>query len=195
MTESQWDKLLRIKTSGRDDSHSDKYHYPYEPTPYSVLERLAQSGYFGKRNRVLDYGCGKGRVDFFLAYQIGCPCIGVEYDARIFGAALKNKASAVSGSKVEIICEKAEVYPVPGTVDRMFFFNPFSLEILKRVVNRIRATGEGQERLLFFYYPSDDYRAWLMTLNELTFVDEIDCRDLFEGENARERIMIYKIEY
>ena len=134
-------------------------------------------------------------MDFFLAYQIGCPCIGVEYDARIFGAALKNKASAVSGSKVEIICEKAEVYPVPGTVDRMFFFNPFSLEILKRVVNRIRATGEGQERLLFFYYPSDDYRAWLMTLNELTFVDEIDCRDLFEGENARERIMIYKIEY
>ena len=45
------------------------------------------------------------------------------------------------------------------------------------------------------YYPSDDYRAWLMTVDELTFVDEIDCRDLFEGENARERIMIYKIEY
>ena len=39
--ELQWDKLLKIKTTGRDDSHSDQYHFPYEPTPYCVLERLA----------------------------------------------------------------------------------------------------------------------------------------------------------
>ena len=42
--ETQWDKLLRIHTSGRDDLLSDQYRYPYEPTPYSVLERLADSG-------------------------------------------------------------------------------------------------------------------------------------------------------
>ena len=30
--ETQWDKLLKIKTTGRDDSHSDQYRYPYEPT-------------------------------------------------------------------------------------------------------------------------------------------------------------------
>ena len=39
--ETQWDKILKIKTTGRDDSHSDQYNYPYEPTPYCVLERLA----------------------------------------------------------------------------------------------------------------------------------------------------------
>lgn len=32
--DSQWDKLLKIKTTGRDDSQSDRYRYPYEPTPY-----------------------------------------------------------------------------------------------------------------------------------------------------------------
>ena len=62
MTESQWDKLLKIRTSGRDDSHSDQYRFPYEPTPYPVLERLAGSGYIGKHNTLIDYGCGKGRV-------------------------------------------------------------------------------------------------------------------------------------
>ena len=41
MTDSQWDKLLKIRTTGWDDSHSDQYRFPYEPTPYSVLERLA----------------------------------------------------------------------------------------------------------------------------------------------------------
>lgn len=35
--EQNWDKLLHIHTMGRDDSRSDQYRYPYEPTPYSVL--------------------------------------------------------------------------------------------------------------------------------------------------------------
>ena len=43
--ENKWDRLLKIKTTGRDDSQSDQYRYPYEPTPYSVLERLGNTGY------------------------------------------------------------------------------------------------------------------------------------------------------
>ena len=57
--ENAIDKLLQIKTTGRDDSNSDRYRYPYEPTPYSVLERLANSGLIRKKDVVLDYGCGK----------------------------------------------------------------------------------------------------------------------------------------
>ena len=57
--ETQWDKLLRIRTTGRDDTHSDQHHYPYEPTPFSVLERLANVGLIGKRNMLIDYGTGK----------------------------------------------------------------------------------------------------------------------------------------
>lgn len=60
--ESAWDKLLQIKTVGRDDTNADEYRYPYEPTPYSVLERLASTGLIGKGDVVLDYGCGKGRA-------------------------------------------------------------------------------------------------------------------------------------
>ena len=39
--ERQWDKLLRIKTTGRDDSKADQYHYPYGPRPmwfWNVLQ-------------------------------------------------------------------------------------------------------------------------------------------------------------
>ena len=46
--ETRWDKLLHIRTMGRDDSHSDQHRFPYEPTPYCVLERLANSGYIRK---------------------------------------------------------------------------------------------------------------------------------------------------
>lgn len=107
--EHQWDKLLKIKSTGRDDSRSDQNRYPYEPTPYCVLERLANSGYIGKKNMLLDY------------------------------------------------------------------------ENLR-------------ELLLFFYYPSDEYIGYLMTHEALAFVDEIDCRDLFPGNDPRERILIFEVE-
>ena len=196
MTENQWDKLLRIRTTGRDDSHSDSYRFPYEPTPYPVLERLADSGFITKKNTVLDYGCGKGRVGFFLSYQLRCRSVGIEYDDRIYGAAVENRMSAVSGERVELVLAKAEDFAVPEAADRMFFFNPFSVEILKSVVNRILESWYENpgEIFLFFYYPSDEYVSYLMTVDELMFVDEIDCRDLFGKDDSRERIMVFGVE-
>lgn len=193
--EGTWDKLLKIKTSGRDDSNSDQYRYPYEPTPYSVLERLANSGYIRKKNTVLDYGCGKGRVDFFMSYQTRCKTIGIEYDERIFQNAKINEESAVSGKRTEFIMQNAEHYEVPEEVDRCYFFNPFSVEILRKVMARIVESyyESPREMLLFFYYPSDEYISYLMTVPELEFLDEISCEDLFEGENERERIVVFQI--
>ena len=192
--ETQWDKLLKIKTSGRDDSHSDQYHYPYEPTPYCVLERLANSGWIGKKNTVLDYGTGKGRVCFYLSYQVRCRSIGIEYDERIFEGAGENRERAVSGARTRFVKANAEQYEVSEDVDRCYFFNPFSVEILKKVLARIYESvyEKPREVLLFFYYPSDEYVSYLMTEEMLMFSDEIDCRDLFDGENPREKILVFE---
>ena len=54
--------------------------------------------------------------------------------------------------------------------------------------------ADPREILLFFYYPSDEYMCYLTTVDELDFYDEIDCSDLFEGNNSRERIMIFRLE-
>ena len=194
MTEHSWDRLLKIRTTGRDDSRSDQYRYPYEASPYDVLERLAGSGYITKRNTLLDYGCGKGRVDFYMSYQCRCGCIGIECDDRIFQTLLKNMDTAVSAAKVIPVCMPAEKYQLPASVDRIYFFNPFSVEILGSVMERIRQSWYDRPReiLLFFYYPSDEYAGWLMTVDELMFLDEIDCRDLFKTEDHRERIMVFR---
>ena len=194
MNEEQWDRLLRIRTSGRDDSHSDQYRYPYEPTPYPVLERLADSGYIRKGNTLLDYGCGKGRADFFLSWQTRCRSIGVEYDKRIYEKALENQKSAVSSGRTAFEEADAEHFSVPENVDRIYFFNPFSIELLQKVISRIIESYYEipREILLFFYYPSDEYISLLMTVDELTFLDEIGCGDLFDGRDERERIMIFE---
>lgn len=195
--ESRWDKLLNIRTMGRDDTHADQYRYPYEPTPYSVLERLANAGYIRKGNILLDYGCGKGRVDFFLSYQTRCKSIGFEYDERIYEKAAENKKDAVSSGRVEIELANAEEFAVPETADCMYFFNPFSVEILRKVMARILESYYAEPRRiqLFFYYPSDEYISYLMTVEELMFIDEIVCMDLFPGEDPREKIAIFELDY
>lgn len=54
MNENEWEKLLKIHTTGADNTDADQYRYPYEPTPYSVLERLGNSGWIRKENTLLD---------------------------------------------------------------------------------------------------------------------------------------------
>ena len=123
-SEKQWDKELNIQTCGRDASGEDAHHYPYEPTPYCVLERLADSGCLDRDSYVLDYGCGKGRAGFFLNHVLGCSVTGVEYDEKIYAQALENLHS-FSGNPgagaVEFICQDAAVYPIEDA-DCFYFF-------------------------------------------------------------------------
>ena len=194
-TENSWDKLLQIKTVGRDASGADEYHHPYEPTPYCVLERLAKSGFFGEGDRVLDYGCGKGRVGFFLSCQTMARSIGIEYDEHIYADALENRQSTVSRVKPDFLLTRAEEYGLPPEVNRCYFFNPFTVEILRKVMARILESWyeTPREIFLFFYYPADAYISYLMTVEELEFYDEIECDDLFEGSDPRERILIFQL--
>ena len=195
--ENTWDKHLKIKTTGRDDSKSDQYRYPYEPTPYCVLERLANSGFIGKKDVIVDYGCGKGRVDFFLSYQTKAHTIGIEYDERIYQSAIENKKTFVSRAETDFVLTSAEEYNVPQEVKGCYFFNPFSVEILRKVMSKIMESyyERPREIFLFFYYPSDEYISYLMTVDELEFYDEIACGDLFSSSDIRERIMIFVLPY
>ena len=192
--ENSIDKQLKIQTTGRDDSKEDTYHHPYEPTPYTVLERLAESEYLTRDNILVDYGCGKGRVDFYLSAKVGCKTIGIDFDERMIKRALENSKSFVGKLKPEFQCISAESYEV-GNADCFYFFNPFPIEILCSVLGKILDSYYENPRsmVLFFYYPDEEYVAYLMTKDELMFVDEIECMDLFEGENKRERILIFEI--
>lgn len=191
--EKTWDSSLRIQTCGRDELGADEYHHPYEPTPYSVLERLADSGLIGNGDVVLDYGCGKGRTGFFLSYRRLAKTIGIEYDERIYGSALENQKTA--RTKVDFVLTRAEEYEVPPEVNRCYFFNPFSVEILQKVMARILESWYDcpREVFLLFYYPADEYISYLMTVDALEFYDEIECDDLFAGNDPRERILIFQL--
>ncbi len=80
----------------------------------------------------------KRTCGLFLSYQTRCRSVGVEYDSRIYETVCENKRHAVSGSRTEFVRGNAENYVVPAEVDRVFFFNPFSVEILRKVLAKLK---------------------------------------------------------
>lgn len=194
-SEQEWEQVLQIKTAGRDDSRSDTEHHPYEPTDYCVLERLANSGYITKQNTLIDYGSGKGRVSIFMANQTRCHSIGIEYDERLYERAIVNGESPAAKNRVSFVLGDAATYTLPDNADRCFFFNPFALHTIKRVLGNIFDSlyHHPREILLFFYYVNEEVENFLNNHVRLEAEESIQCGDLFQETDEKERILVYRV--
>lgn len=150
------------------------------------------SGYVKQVDRWLDYGCGKGRVGFFLNRHVGCAVTGVDYDERLYQMAEANRKT-YGRDGVTFVCANAETYEIHGETC-FYFFNPFSAILLQGVLARILRSYYEEPRhiRLFFYYPSDEYRAVLME-SDFQFAEELDCMDLFAVTDHREKILIFEL--
>jgi len=188
MTDREWDKHLHIHTIGREDEANPHYS-PYEPTPYSVLERLADSGHIKRKDHLLDYGCGKGRVAFFMASTIGCRVTGIDHSQKLIDIAKENRRASRLGDRVTLRCCLAEQYEVADE-NVFFFFNPFSEKVFEGVLRRLAQRRTG---ILICYYPSEAYITWLNLMPEAEHIDTIDCGDLFNGKDERERIEVFRL--
>lgn len=193
MNDERWERRLNIDTAARTFEKEDADHSRYEPTSYAVLERLAGAGLIGKNDILVDYGCGKGRVGLYLNQVLGCRTIGVEYNQLLCDQANDNLRQ-YGGKGVSFVCENAENYAV-SDANRFYFFNPFSVSILKSVLRRIYESyyESPREMRLFFYYATDPYLTCLLNEDMLQPDGDIDCRDLFDGSDSRERILIFRI--
>ena len=195
MTEEQLDKQLNIDTCGIDKRCEDNEHHAYEPTPYDVLDLLIDSGYLGAEDHVVDMGAGKGRVCIYMADQLGCQAMGIEYNTDIYNQALENLKNMKSDAQVDFCNQNAEKYEFSGEETAVFFFNPFTEKILESVLANVERSYCDKQRdiKLIFYYPSLEFVGRLMTKDYLEFVDEIDCSHLYKDNKGRECIMIFRI--
>ena len=193
------DAKLHIETTGRDASCETANVRAYEPTSYSVLERILEEGCISSGDHLIDYGSGKGRVCIFFSDRTGCKAAGIELVRRFYEKARENLRSySMNSSKeadIEFFNEKAQDFELPDTASVLFFFNPFSHKTFRAVMKRVTESYERAPRLirLFFYYPENAYIAYLSGLDEVMFSDEIDCRDLFPEEDDRNRVMIFEM--
>jgi SAM-dependent methyltransferase len=154
-----------------------------------VLERLVDSGHLTRKHHLLDYGCGKGRVAFFMASVVGCRVTGIDHSRKLIDMAKENRKSSRLGDRVTLICTLAEQYEARDE-NVFFFFNPFSGKVFESVLRRLKEKDVGK---LILYYPSDEYMIWLNLMPEVEHVETIDCGDLFNGKDDRERIEVFRL--
>ncbi|MEH7127863.1 methyltransferase, partial [Neobacillus drentensis] len=169
MKEYYYDKLLGIKTGGDQNGFNKSFHYHrYEPTPYSALEELFNNYQLTSSDRIVDFGCGKGRLNFFIHYHFGSTVVGIEMNEEFYQEAIENQNSYLKKTKtiespIHFYCCLAEYYQVDQLDNRFYFFNPFSIQIFMKTINNILLSVEKFQRNieLILYYPSEDYIYYL----------------------------------
>lgn len=199
MKDKYYDKLLNIKTGGNQEFPGSFHYYPYEPTPYTALEQLFESYEVNRGNRLVDFGCGKGRLNFFVHHLFQASVAGVEMNETFYQNAQENlksyaRRNRVIREQVQFYHCLAEDYRVSPGDDRFYFFNPFSVQIFMKVIGNILKSFEKDPRPLdlLLYYPSDDYIYFLEHETPFELQTEVPLRDL-SVQNPYERFSIYRL--
>ncbi len=152
MKEQFFDELLNIKTIGDQKGFSKSFHYHrYEPTPYHALETLFIQYKLKSNDRLVDFGCGKGRLNFYINYLFHSSAVGVEMNETFYEEAVKNRHSYLkkaknSSNQIHFHCCLAEEYEIDPLDNRFYFFNPFSVQIFMNVISNILVSVEKSAR-------------------------------------------------
>lgn len=180
-----------IQTDGKDTFHKHRY----EPTPYSVLDTLFASYSPRKNDRFVDYGCGLGRLNFYLENKYSLYSTGVELSKEYYERALQNKES-YNGKKdnIHFVHCAAEDYVVSPLDTVFYFFNPFSVNIFRRVIQQILLSWQEHPRTLtlILYYPEDDSIFYLEQHTSFCRMDEIAAGEEIRSDR-RERLCLYEL--
>ena len=175
-----------------NNRYNDDY-YRYEPTSYSGLicafDELTKD--ITRFDRLVDFGCGKGRVLFYVNQRFSCEVCGVEVDEELYEQALDNRAFYNTRfrdqqEKIEIIKGKAEEYEIrPEQINLEITETAeiSALTILQENVEKLHAKG--------ISFSLDDYGSGYSTLGyihqfpfRIIKLDKLMVWDAFETERA-----------
>lgn len=201
MDEHFYDGMLNIKTLGEQKGFNQSIHYHrYEPTPYSALKTLFEQYELTSFDRVVDFGCGKGRLNFYLHHLFNASATGVEMNEIFYMQAMENrnhylKKNRKAIDKIHFFHCLAEEFEIGPSDNKFYFFNPFSVQIFIKVINNILRSCEGNPREIdvILYYPSEDYIFFLDNQTPFELKAEI-VLPVFHKYNMNERFLIYRME-
>lgn len=202
MDEKYYEKLLNIKTSGKQKSTNELWHYNiYEPTSYSALELLSKQYNFTSKDSVIDFGCGKGRFNFYINHFFDSTVTGIEMSAFFYKEAMDNKKDYFKkhrrkNDKINFLNCFAEEYKINPLDNKFYFFNPFSVEIFMKVVRNILNSVEEHERTvdIILYYSFEDYIYFLDNNTPFILVKEIKVPYLYD-KTPHNSFLIYRLDY
>jgi SAM-dependent methyltransferase len=198
MKEQDFDKKLHIVTTGEQlHFYKSLQFHRYEATPYVHLQQLIREHDFKRFDRIVDFGCGKGRLNFFLYHHTGATVTGVEMNEDYYQMALVNRdhyrKQHGTVDNIHFFLGYAEEYPIHPQDNQFYFFNPFSIHIFRNIIHRILQSLEENRRdiKLILYYASEEYLDFLENMGMFQLEKEIICSE----RNPFERFSIYGLAF
>lgn len=199
LLERKLDEQLQVKTSGLREwrNQTDEYNR-YEATPYAALEKLIRSYKFKPTDHVVDFGCGRGRVSFYLHHHFNIPVTGVENNDLTFEEAQINKALYRQKNKhlkapIRFEYGLAEQFEIQPEHNVFYFFHPFSVSIFKQVVGNILRSVEEHERTvdIIFYYPLPEFVRFLKKETPFKLINKIKA---YKDHGKYGKFHIYRLK-
>lgn len=202
MDEQYYEKLFNIKTCGDQKGFNDSIHYNrYEPTSYIALNSLFKEYKLTGTDNIIDFGCGKGRLNFYINYFYNINVIGVEMNTYFYKEALNNKNDYLKKNKknkaqIEFLNCFAENYSIRPIDNIFYFFNPFSIQIFMKIISNILLSLDSYERTIdiILYYPSEDYIYYLENNTPFRLIADIKLDNIYT-KDSRQRFLIYQIAF
>lgn len=200
MQEQYYDQLLNIETSEVQKGFHSSFHYHrYEPTPYEALVFLFEQYSITSKDSIIDFGCGKGRMNFFAHHFFGARATGIEMDETFYEEALQNRRRywlkrREIGDQLQFFQCLAETYSISKEDNVFYFFNPFTVQIFMKVVRNILASYEVEPRKLdiILYYPANEYTYYLEEQTPFYLFQEV-LLPRYEY-NPYEKFLIYRLD-
>ena len=194
------DKGLCIETEEIQTDGKDTYYcHRYEPTPYEVLDELFTFYTPEKTDVFVDYGCGMGRLNFYIEKRYSLSSTGVEYSPVYYEKALENKKTYNGNKdKIHFVNCKAEDYLVSKNETVFYFFNPFSPEIFHAVINRILDSFEKYPRtitlrkmtLFFIWSVIQHLSGWTKLPPPMPFTKTVESDFAFIGLPSKNLLLL-----
>lgn len=203
MEEQYYEKLLNIKTCGEQKIFNTSLHYHrYEPTSYASLNTLIKQYNFDENDSIVDFGCGKGRLNFFINHFFNSYVTGIEMNSYYCEICAENLNNYISQNKkhttkkIQFLKCLAQEYKIRNNDNKFYFFNPFSIQIFISIVNNILDSVDEKPRVIdiILYYPSDDYINYLENNTCFFLYREIPVFPQY-SKDYRNKFLIYRLNY
>ena len=171
-----YDKYLNITTQvcQKDTRPERSIFYPYEPTPYSVIEELFTKYPFADSDHLVDFGSGKGRLLIMAAYYSCKNITGYEINSDMYQDSLKNIESFKKKhgiiSHFSILNENAEKIVINDDMNKFYFFNPFHLKVFIKISRLLLESLKKNKRTVYLYL----HRPFIRTIDYMNCLSEFE---------------------
>lgn len=193
------DNFLNIETEDVrewSDRAQMRIYNRTEATPYQVLDQLFDVYEWPDQPNLVDFGCGTGRLAFYVHQSFNIPVTGLEFNQDVFPDLLENlrryrSVFAVSDGELNFIQEAAENYPIQPDNNVFYFFNPFVASVFKQVLSNIEKSLAECPRPadIILYYPLYEWQQVMARSRFFQRIGSIPLKSIFDDEY--EKFIIY----